>query len=126
MGGIMASTQNQLKSIVNELRSSDTINAAAVIRRDGVLMASNLPSDFAEKDVFAMMSATILGAAKKISTKHALGLPSRIIVETHEGNIVISGAGTQALLVCLVEDGTEGSVLWEAIDAAENKVKGLL
>jgi predicted regulator of Ras-like GTPase activity (Roadblock/LC7/MglB family) len=122
----MPSKTSQLINIVNELQSSDKVNAAAVIRRDGVLMASNLPSNFKEKDVFAIMSATILGAAKKISTKHALGIPSRIIVETQQGNIVISGAGSKAFLVCLVNDGVERSVLWKTISEAEDKVEGLL
>lgn len=121
----MASTTSQLINIVNELQSSDSVNAAAVIRRDGVLMASNLPSNFMEKDVFAMMSATILGAAKKISVKHALGLPSRIIVETHEGYIVISGAGTKALLVCLINEVEESERIWDALEGAEEKVKNI-
>jgi predicted regulator of Ras-like GTPase activity (Roadblock/LC7/MglB family) len=121
----MASTTNQLINIVNELQSSDTIKAAAVIRRDGVLMASNLPVNFREKDVFAMMSATILGAAKKISTKHAFGLPSRIIVVTHEGYIVISGAGTKALLVCLIKEGLESKGVVKALNDAGEKVKNI-
>jgi predicted regulator of Ras-like GTPase activity (Roadblock/LC7/MglB family) len=121
----MISTTSQLINIVNELQSSNTVNAAAVIRRDGVLIASNLPSNFKEKDVFAMMSATILGAAKNISTKHALGMPSRIIVETHSGNIVISDAGSKALIVCLISKGLENERIWDALNGAEEKVKDI-
>lgn len=121
----MASTTNQLINIVNELQSSNIVNAAAVIRRDGVLIASNLPSDFQEREIFAMMSATILGAAKKISTKHALGLPSRIIVKAHEGYIVISGAGTKALLVCFINEGLENKEVWDALNGAQEKVKNI-
>jgi predicted regulator of Ras-like GTPase activity (Roadblock/LC7/MglB family) len=121
----MASTKNQLKNIVNELQSSNTVNAAAVIRRDGILMASNFPPQLREKDVFAMMSATILGAAKNISTKHAMGQPSKVIIETHEGNIIISGAGSKALLVCLKKDDMDGKDFWETLQGAEERVKEL-
>lgn len=121
----MASTTSQLINIVNELQSSNIVNAAAVIRRDGILMASNLPSDFKEREIFAMMSATILGAAKKISTKHALGLPSRIIVKAHEGYIVISSAGTKALLVCFINEGLENKEVWDALNGAQEKVKNI-
>jgi predicted regulator of Ras-like GTPase activity (Roadblock/LC7/MglB family) len=121
----MTSTTSQLINIIDVLQTSNAVNAAAVIRRDGVLMASNLPANFKEKDVFAMMSATILGAAKKISTKHALGIPSRIIVETHEGNIVISGAGTKALLVCLINEELENKKIWDALSWAQEKVKNI-
>jgi predicted regulator of Ras-like GTPase activity (Roadblock/LC7/MglB family) len=121
----MASTTSQLKNIVNELQSSNTVNAAAIIRRDGILMASNFPPKLSEKDVFAMMSATILGAAKNISTKHAMGQPSKIIIETDEGNIIISGAGSKALLVCLKTDGLENEGFWKTLQGAEEKVKDL-
>ena len=122
----MADTESQLENIVNELRSFESINSAAIVRRDGVMMASNLPSDFKEKDVFAMMSAAILGAAWNISSEHALGSPSRIIVETDDGNIVISDAGTKALLVCIVSNGVSRSTLWDNLSAFQKRVEGLL
>jgi predicted regulator of Ras-like GTPase activity (Roadblock/LC7/MglB family) len=122
----MATRYAQLESIVNELQSKDQVDSAAIIRRDGVLMASNLPADFKEKDVFAMMSATILGAAWNISIEHALGSPSRIIVETDDGNIVISEAGTKALLVCFVSREFITSELQDSLTAYENRVKSLL
>ncbi len=122
----MARTHVQLEDFVNELRSNIHISSAAIIRRDGVIMASNLPADFKERDVFAMLSATILGAAWNISTEHSLGSPSRIIVETKEGKIVISEAGKGALLVCLVSGGLDKSGFLDSLTAYEDKVKDLL
>ncbi|UCF08409.1 MAG: roadblock/LC7 domain-containing protein, partial [Thermoplasmata archaeon] len=74
----MLSVTAQLKEVVNELKSSKAVDAAAVIRRDGVLMASNFQHPSQIKDVFAMMTATIIGAAKNITTKNAIGVPNKI------------------------------------------------
>jgi predicted regulator of Ras-like GTPase activity (Roadblock/LC7/MglB family) len=122
----MTRTYVQLENIVNELQTRDHVDSAAIIRRDGVLMASNLPANFKEKDVFAMLSATILGAAWNISVEHALGSPSRIIVETKEGNIVISEAGKKALLVCFVKGEFQKSGFLDSLTNYEDKVKNIL
>ncbi len=125
-GGKMISTRSELKDIVKELKTSGIIDAAAIIRRDGILLASNFPPHIMKKEVFGMMSATIIGAAKNITEKSEMGRPTKIIIETNEGNLIFAGAGLKALLVCLLKEKEYSSELFQAIEAARLKVEELL
>lgn len=122
----MTTPNVQLENIVNELQSKYHVDSAAIIRRDGVLMASNLPSDFRGKEVLALMTATIMGAAGNISIDNSLGSPSRIIVITEYGKIVISDAGTKALIVCFISSKNKRSELLDSLTSYEDQVKGMI
>jgi predicted regulator of Ras-like GTPase activity (Roadblock/LC7/MglB family) len=122
----MSSTSAQLKKIVNDLKSSNIVDAAAVVRRDGVLMASNFPHYSVGSEVFAMMSATVLGAAKNITLKSALGMPTKVKIDTKEGSIIVAGAGTKALLVCLVKGDKDPQALSVAVENTADKINGIL
>lgn len=123
---IMINTRNQVKEIADELKANEAVGGVAIIRTDGVLLASNFPKYTLSQEIFAMMGATILGAAKNITLKSDMGLPSRIIIETSEGNVVISGIGTKALLICLVGDGHDPSSLSETMDSVIARVLKLI
>lgn len=122
----MATITSQLNEIITELKDSNVVDAAAVIRRDGVLMASNFPKHSSGPDVFAMMSATMIGAAKSIAKKTSMSLPSRVVIDSKDGSIIISGAGTKALLVCLVKQYGDSQSLKEVLDAACQRIESLL
>jgi predicted regulator of Ras-like GTPase activity (Roadblock/LC7/MglB family) len=122
----MLSTSAQLKKIVADLKSSNMVDAAAVVRRDGILMASNFPHYSVGSEVFAMMSATVLGAAKNITLKSNMGIPTKVTVDTKEGSIIVAGAGTKALLVCLIKGEKDSAALSVAVENAVEKVNDLL
>ena len=123
---IMLDLHKQLKEIVEELEANEAFGGVAIIRTDGALLASNFPKYTLSQEIFAMMGATILGAAKNITLKSDMGLPSRIIIETSEGNVVISGIGTKALLICLVGDCHDPSSLSETMDSVIDRVLKLI
>ncbi len=125
-GREMISTSTQLKDIVAGLKTSNMVDAAAVVRRDGILMASNFPHYSVGSEVFAMMSATVLGAAKNITTKSAMGTPTKVTIDTKEGSIILAGAGTKALLVCLVKGIRDPSALSVAVENAIEKINEIL
>ncbi len=122
----MLSIKQEMKAIIEELKASNAVDAAAIIRRDGILLASNFPQLSLPKEIFAMMSATILGAAKNITLKSAMGKPLRVVIETNDGNLIIAGAGTKALLICLVKDSLAVHELQESIDNVVIKVQDLM
>lgn len=122
----MISARSELKNIVKELKDSGLLDAAAIIRRDGILLASNFPPHIMKKEVFGMMSATIIGAAKNITEKSEMGRPTKIIIETNEGNLIFSGAGLKALLVCLHKEKEYSSELFKALEDASLKIEKLL
>lgn len=122
----MISLKNQMNEIVDELTSLESIDAVAIARRDGILMASNFPQHNLPREVFAMMSATILGAAKNITMKSDMGLPQRVVIDTQDGNFVFMGAGRKALLVCLLKDGVKVQSVFETLDSACERIKDLM
>jgi predicted regulator of Ras-like GTPase activity (Roadblock/LC7/MglB family) len=122
----MTTVTSQLNEIIKELKDSGIVDAAAVIRRDGVLMVSSFPKQASGPDVFAMMSATMIGAAKNIAKKSAMSLPSRVIIDTKDGSIIISGAGTKALLVCSIRQSGDLQSIKEVLDAACEKIEQIL
>lgn len=122
----MISSRSELKNIVKELKDSGMLDAVAIIRRDGILLASNFPPYIMKKEVFGMMSATIIGAAKNITEKSEMGKPTKIIIETNEGNLIFAGAGHKALLVCLIKEKWYSPELFKALEDASLKVEKLL
>ncbi|UCE37506.1 MAG: roadblock/LC7 domain-containing protein [Thermoplasmata archaeon] len=122
----MVTTREQMKDIVDDLKEKKAVDAAAIIRKDGALLASNFDKYTMPQEIFAMMGATILGAAKNITLKSDMGLPSRIIIETNDGDVIITGADTKAMVMCLVNEGMDQVLLSETLDAVVEKVQTLL
>ena len=104
----------------------DWVYAAAVIRRDGVLLASNIRESTEIKNAYAIMSATILGAAKNITTKCRMGFPKRIIIQAKSGDIIISEAGSKALLVYLARFRYDPKIMSEDLERIAQKIETVL
>lgn len=120
------STARTLTSILNELAEFEWLIGSSVIRRDGILMASHISIPIDAKDACAIMSATIVGAAKNITTKCRMGFPKRIIIQSKVGDIIISEAGSKALLVCVVNELFDHALMIEEIDKAAQRIDSVL
>ncbi|MEW6329030.1 MAG: roadblock/LC7 domain-containing protein [Candidatus Micrarchaeota archaeon] len=93
----------RLEELLGELASSaGDIEASAVVRRDGLMIASNLPSRI-DSHTIAAMTAAIVGTAETCSSELKRGDFMQVIVESENGKIVSTGAGKLAILVCLVK-----------------------
>jgi predicted regulator of Ras-like GTPase activity (Roadblock/LC7/MglB family) len=122
----MESMGGRIREVLDELASYDWVEAAAVIRNEGILVASNFPTTYLGNEIFAMMSATILGAAQNMSTKSDMGPPMRVIIETGLGTFIIQGIGSRTMVVCLVKDGISEPANLKTLNSALDRVKGLL
>ena len=122
------STAKALNEILKDLNDLEWVTSAAVIRRDGVLMASNMPvpTDTEAKKACAIMSATIVGAAKNITTKCRMGYPKRIIIQAKEGDIIIAEAGSKALLICMANTRYHPVLMFEDINKATNRIAAVV
>lgn len=121
----MATTKEMMDQVLTELKNVGDVEAAAVVSRDGLLMAGSVASDI-RAETFAAMSATMLGAAETAISELNKGVPERVVVETASGKIVATGAGPKALLVMMVKaDAGLGLVLLE-MDRAAGKIKEIL
>jgi len=91
----------ELKPALRNLRQSCGAIASAIISRDGLVIASDMPEGVSG-DTFAIMSATLLGAASTANSELRIGMPTAVTVDSEDARIMIVGAGRKALLVCVL------------------------
>ena len=121
----MATVAEMLKKIVSDLKRTGDIEASAVVSRDGLIMASDIPPGV-QAETFAAMSATMLGAAETATSELKKGVPDRIIVEFKDGKIITTGAGPKALLVVMTSPEAGLGLTLIEMERAADKIKGLL
>jgi predicted regulator of Ras-like GTPase activity (Roadblock/LC7/MglB family) len=123
-----SSTTRSLNVVLKELFELHWVVSVAVIRRDGVLMASIMtqPPTKESKNACALISATIVGAAKNITTKCRIGFPHLIIIQAKEGDFIISEAGSKTLLIVLVNERYHPALMKDAIDKAALSISNLV
>ncbi|UCC41547.1 MAG: roadblock/LC7 domain-containing protein [Candidatus Aminicenantes bacterium] len=87
-------------------------------------MASNMatPTSTETKRACAIMGATIVGAAKNITTKCRMGFPKQIVITAKEGDIIISEAGSKALLICVSNTRFNDVLMVEEINKTAQKI----
>jgi predicted regulator of Ras-like GTPase activity (Roadblock/LC7/MglB family) len=97
----------ELKPALRSLRSACGAIASAVISRDGLVIAADLPEGVS-METFAIMCATLLGAASTAHSELRIGTPVHVIVDSEDAKMVLVGAGRKALLVTVI--GKKGDV----------------
>ncbi len=107
----MTDVWGQLEQTIEELSNLSDIKAAAVVRRDGLVITHTLP-DGVDPRGGAAMTAAIVGTSEMATVQLGQGRFERAIVESDEGKLLSLGAGEEALLVALVyKDANLGLVL---------------
>lgn len=91
----------ELKPALRGLRQSCGVIASAIISRDGLVIAADMP-DGISVDTFAIMSATLLGAASTANSELRVGMPTSVVVESEDARLLIVGAGRKALVVAVL------------------------
>jgi len=87
--------------------------ATALVGRDGQVRFASVP-DGTYAETFAIMCATMFGAAATANTELARGRAIRVVVEGDDSTTVIVGAGRWALLAVVVpNDGDLARVFAE-------------
>ena len=101
----MMATRN-VGAVLGDLKNRIGAIATAFAVRNGAVIHSELPEGcYAES--FAVMCATILGAAVTASIEVGRAPPERIVVEGPGSRLIIAPAGAKALLVVAVDQSTE-------------------
>jgi predicted regulator of Ras-like GTPase activity (Roadblock/LC7/MglB family) len=101
----------RLEIAMDDLAHVTDIKAAAVVRRDGLVITHTLP-DGVDPGIVAAMTAAIVGTSEMATIQLSQGRFERAIIESDEGKLLSVGAGEEALLVALVyKDANLGLVL---------------
>lgn len=117
------SAVEELKTILTDLKKGNEIEICAVISRNGIPLAYELPEG-AHIDAFSTLSATILGASEVIYSGLGKKAPHRVLIEANGSNYMAVGVGPKALLVAM--GSTENPELNENIMSAAEKIKEVL
>lgn len=112
--------REKISLVLQKLKTSGDIEGAAVITRDGLVIASDMSSDI-DADTLAAMSATMTGAAETVIQELKKSSPERVIVESKNTKLITIGAGSNAILVCVVKSNAKlGIVLLDMKKASSN------
>ena len=116
----MAETRKELEDVLKNLRKIGDITGSAIVRRDGLLIASGLPTEVDAKAVSAM-AAAIVGTSETSAKELGIGDFDEVIVNASKGQYACIGAGEEALLISLLrKEANIGLVLIEMEKAAKN------
>ena len=115
----------RLKAVLARLREAG-IESSAVVRREGVVIESDMPGSAEETEAFAAMAAAMLGAAETATSELRQGVPRRVILELGDRRIVEVGAGPVALLVASVGAKAQFAKALLEIDRAAHDIRGIV
>jgi predicted regulator of Ras-like GTPase activity (Roadblock/LC7/MglB family) len=109
-----------LTSVLGELNGSTAdIEASAVLSMDGLMMASMLPASMDEDRVGAM-SAAMLSLGDRTAKELARGELEQVLIKGHKGYILLTHAGSEAVLTVLCKPNARlGLVFLDVKRAAE-------
>lgn len=116
--------KDKVKDILRELRVT-VKTESALINRDGHLVMSDFSYGFHANEIFGTMSSVIIGAAKNIASECRKGPPKRVIILTGDAHIIISNAGSRALLMCVTDEIKDINRTMYEIDKAADRLKML-
>ncbi|MGC2035508.1 MAG: roadblock/LC7 domain-containing protein [Thermoplasmata archaeon] len=106
-------------TVIRDLKARISAIATALVSRDGLVLYADVPSGV-YTETFAIMCATILGAAATANTELNRAPPERIVIEGNDSKTIIVGSGKKALLVAVVDQSSETAhVLSEVGKVAE-------
>jgi predicted regulator of Ras-like GTPase activity (Roadblock/LC7/MglB family) len=117
------SAVEELKSILNDMRTNQEIEICAVISRNGIPLAYELP-DGVHIDAFSTLSATILGASEVIYSGLRKSVPEHVLIESNGTNYIALGVGPKALLVAM--STSDSTALTSNVLNAAEKIKEVL
>ncbi len=101
----------RVQKVLQDLRRVPDVLAAAVARRDGLIIAHSLPRSIDPRRI-AAMAAAIVGTSELAADEIGQGPFVESIVESTASKMLATGAGEQAILITLVRaDANLGYVL---------------
>jgi len=106
-------------AVIKDLKGRIGGLAAALVSRDGLVLYADVPTGV-YTETFAIMCATIIGAAATANTELNRAPPDRIVIEGSDSKTILVGSGKKALLVVVVDHSANSDkVVAEATKVAE-------
>ncbi len=118
--------EDQIKSILTDLNGrSASIEASALISKDGLVLASALPGQMDEDRVSAMVAA-LLSLGDRTAAELSCGQLEQTLVTGSHGHILIVHAGPQAVLCSIANKTAKLGLLFLDVKYAAQAAATLL
>lgn len=116
---------DMIQQILDELQSSSAdVEASAMISTDGLMIASALPRGMDEDRVGAM-SAAMLSLGSRAANELARGTLERVLLQGEKGYVIMSAAGSEAVLTVLAKHNAKLGLLFLDIKRAADELAKL-
>jgi len=108
------SLRKTLEEILRSMEEADPdVEGSALVRTDGLVMASAIHKD-ADESLIAAMSAALLNIGSRSVAELERGTLDKVIVSGSKGDVVLTGVGGEAVLSVITRPGANlGLVLVE-------------
>ncbi len=117
--------KSELEDVLKELEKIGDIIGSAIVRRDGLLIASGLPSEVNARAV-AAMAAAIVGTSETSTKELEIGEFQQVVVNASEGQYVVIGAGEEAILIALLRKNANIGLILLEMEKAAKKIEKLV
>jgi hypothetical protein len=117
--------RSQIEAAMADLRRLADIVAVAVARRDGLIIAHDLPAEVDPRKA-AAMTAAIVGTSEMAARELGQGKFLQAIVDSELGKMLSTGAGDEALLVTLVRPEANMGLVLLGVERTARRIAGLL
>nr|MDO8100145.1 roadblock/LC7 domain-containing protein [Candidatus Njordarchaeota archaeon] len=106
--------RKQLEQILKSMEEADhDIEGLALVRTDGLVMASAIHKD-ADESVIATMSAALLNIGSRSASELGRGSLEKVIVSGSKGDVILTGVSGEAVLSAITKpEANLGLVLVE-------------
>lgn len=117
----MPSTQEIVDEQLEKINDEEGVDGAAVVRQDGLLIASDLDDDINEDQVGAMTASTV-GSGETASESVKIGDVKGVTVEAKHGKIISMSAGEEGILVIVTDGNTSIGDINDVVMEAGSKI----
>lgn len=101
------------------------VQASAIVRTDGLVMASALPKD-ADEGLIAAMSAALLNIGNRAVSELDRGELDKVIVSGTKGDTILRGVGSEAVLSAITKPGANMGLVLVEMKRTGDKIADLL
>lgn len=120
------SWRNELETLLKAMEDADPdIESSAVVRTDGLVMASALPKN-ADEGLIAAMSAALLNIGNRAVVELARGELDKVIVSGTKGDIILRGVGSEAVLSAITKPGANLGLLLVEMKRIGDRIMSVL
>ncbi len=112
----------ELRPALRALRQSSGAIASAVISRDGLIIAADVPEGVS-METFGIMCATLMGAASTAHSELRIGTPLHVVVESEDAKMVVVGAGRKAVIVAVIGRKGDANLALKKLDEIADTLK---